>query len=269
MTGSTALVTGAASGIGAEVARRLARRGHRVIAVDRTTELAAGAAADLGAGALPVGCDLADRASTAELCERIATEWQELDILVCNAGIVVAGNVADASPPDMDRQLEVLLRSPMQLIRAAVVPFKERNRGHVMATVSLAGIFPFPATAVYSAAKAGLRSFLAALNAELAGTGLHVSGIYPTAIDTPMLRREALAGSSVLKFLSRVRTIDEVADAYERALDRPRLETYIPYHESLFARAALCRPAAVPRILSLFARFGGRNGREYLRRLEG
>ena len=193
MTGSTALVTGAASGIGAEVARRLARRGHRVIAVDRTTELAAGAAADLGAGALPVGCDLADRASTAELCERIASEWQELDILVCNAGIVVAGNVADASPPDMDRQLEVLLRSPMQLIRAAVVPFKERNRGHVMATVSLAGIFPFPATAVYSAAKAGLRSFLAALNAELAGTGLHVSGIYPTAIDTPMLRREALS----------------------------------------------------------------------------
>ena len=73
----SALVTGAASGIGAAVARRIARRDYRVIAVDRADELADRAAADIGAGSVGVGCDLGDAASTGRLCERIASEWQE------------------------------------------------------------------------------------------------------------------------------------------------------------------------------------------------
>lgn len=264
----TALVTGAASGIGAEVARRLVRRGHRVIVVDRTGDLAARAAEDIGADSLAVGCDLADEAGTAGLCERIAGDWPELEILVCNAGTVVLREVADQSAGDLDRQLDVMLRSPMQVIRAAVPVFKERGRGHIMATVSLSGIVPMPTTAAYSAAKAGLRAFLAALNAELAGTGVHVSGIYPTAIDTPMLR-EALSGGSILEYLNRVRTVDEVADAYERVLDRPKLETYVPYRDGLMARAVLWSPGMIPRSLPLFRGMSKRNRREYLRGLEG
>ena len=275
----TALVTGAASGIGAEVAQRLARRGHRVIAVDRTEELADRAAATIGDGSIPVACDLTDAASTAGLCDRIATEWHDLEVLVCNAGIIITGNVADLSAADIDAQLDVLLRSPLQLIRAAVGPFTSRDRGHLMATVSLAGICPLPASATYSAAKAGLRAFLAALNSELWGTGVHVSGIYPTGIDTPMLRHEAQSDGSALNYLSKVRTVevqrsqlpqqgaDEVADAYERALDRPKLEIYVPYHESLSARAAQWAPAVIPRLLPFFGPIGERGRREYLRRL--
>ncbi len=262
----TALVTGAASGIGAEVARRLVRREHRVIVVDRTDELAARAAAEIGAGSLGVGCDLATEAGTAGLCERIAGDWHELEILVCNAGTVVLREVADTRAGDLDRQIDVMLRSPVQVIRAAVPVFKERQRGHIMATVSLSGICPMPTTAAYSAAKAGLRAFLAALNVELAGTGVHVSGIYPTAIDTPMLR-EALSGNGKLEYLNRVRTVDEVADAYERALDRPRLETYVPYRDGVMARAVQWTPGMIPRSLPLFRRMSRRNRREYLRRL--
>ena len=262
----TALVTGTASGIGAEVARRLVRRGHRVILVDRTDELAARAAADIGAGSLAVGCDLATEAGTAGLCERIASDWQELEILICNAGTVVLREVADQSTGDLDRQLDVMLRSPMQVIRAAVPVFKERERGHIMATVSLSGICPMPTTAAYSAAKAGLRAFLAALNAEVAGTGVHLSGIYPTAIDTPMLR-EALSGEGGLEYLNRVRTVDEVADAYERALDRPRLETYVPYRDGLMARAVQWSPGMIPRSLPLFRWMSRWNRRDYLRRI--
>ena len=269
MTGSTALVTGAASGIGAEVAQRLARRGHRVIAVDRTEELADRAAATIGGDSIPVACDLTDAASTAELCDRIETGWHDLEVLVCNAGIIVLGNVADLSAADIDAQLDVLLRSPLQLMRAAVGPFTSRDRGHLMATVSLAGICPLPTSATYSAAKAGLRSFLAALNSELWGTGVHVSGIYPTGIDTPMLRHEAQSDGSALNFLSKVLTVDDVADAYERALDKPKLEIYVPYHESLAARATLWTPAVIPRLLPFFSRIGERGRRAYLRRLEG
>ncbi|MDE0654806.1 MAG: SDR family NAD(P)-dependent oxidoreductase [bacterium] len=262
----TALVTGAASGIGAEVARRLVRRGHRVIVVDRTDELAARAAADIGAGSLAVGCDLATEAGTAGLCERIADDWRDLEVLVCNAGAVVLREVADQSAGDLDRQLDVMLRSPMQVIRAAIPVFTERERGHIMATVSLSGICPMPTTAAYSAAKAGLRAFLAALNVELTGTGVHISGIYPTAIDTPMLR-QAVSGDGSLEYLNRVRTVDDVADAYERALDRPRLEIYVPYRDGFTARAVQWTPGMIPRTLPLFRLMSRRNRREYLRRI--
>ena len=189
-------------------------------------------------------------------------------MLVCNAGIIITGNVADLSAADIDAQLDVLLRSPLQLIRAAVGPFTSRDRGHLMATVSLGGICPLPASATYSAAKAGLRSFLAALNSELWDTGVHVSGIYPTGIDTPMLRQEAQSDGSALNFLSKVRTVEEVADAYERALDRPKLETYVPYHESLSARAAQWTPAIIPRLLPFFGPIGQRGLRKYLEGLD-
>ena len=94
-----------------------------------------------------------------------------------------------------------------------------------------------------------------------------MSGIYPTGIDTPMLRHEAQSDGSALNFLSKVLTVDDVADAYERALDKPKLEIYVPYHESLAARATLWTPAVIPRLLPFFSRIGERGRREYLRRL--
>ena len=267
MTQSLAIVTGAASGIGAEVAQRLARRGYGVIAVDRTQELADQAATALRGESIPVACDLSVAAETRNLCERIATEWpQGLEVLVCNAGVTVPADVADHTPEEIDLQLDVILRSSMHLINAALGVFLPRDRGHVMATVSLGGICPLPGSAPYSAAKAGLRAFLAALNCEVAGTGVRVSGIYPTAVNTPMLEEEARLGSA-LNFLSRVLTVNEVADAYERALDKPKLEIYVPYHESLSARAALWTPSLIPRLLPFFNRIGERGRAKYLNSL--
>ncbi len=269
MTRSSVLITGAASGIGAEVARRFAQRGYHVIAVDRTLELAEQAAADIGPEATAVSCDLADGQSLAELCERIAGEWrQDLDVLVCNAGVVIPSYVAGLTPDELDLHIDVMLRSPIQLIRAALPEFLARNRGHLMATVSLGGICPLPASAAYSAAKAGLRAFLAALNTEIWDTDVHICGIYPTAVDTPMLQHEARSGGSALNFLSAVRTVDDVADAYERALEKPKLETYVPYHESLSSRAAQWTPAIIPRIYPAFHKIGERGRQKYLKRID-
>lgn len=270
MTRNSALITGAASGIGAAVASRLARRGYHIIAVDRTAELAERAAAEISPDSTAVGCDLADGSSLAELCQRIAGEWrQELEVLVCNAGVIIPGPVEELAPSDLDVHIDVMLRSPVQLIRAALPAFVSRNSGNLMATVSLGGICPLPASAAYSAAKAGLRAFLAALSTELWETGIHVCGIYPTAVDTPMLEHEARAGGSTLNFLSAVKTVDDVADAYERALDKPKLETYVPFHESLSARAAQWTPAIIPRIYPAFRRLGERGRQRYLKRIDG
>ena len=269
MTRSSALITGTASGIGAEVARRFAERGFHIIAVDRTPELAERAATDIGAAVTAVGCDLSDQQQTGVLCERIAGEWRDdLDVLVCNAGVLIPGDIADLSPDDIDLHLDVLLRNPMQLIRAALGVFLDRNRGHIMATVSMGGICPLPASAPYSAAKAGLRAFLAALNSEVSHTNVAISGIYPTAVNTTMLQHEARSGGSALNFLSAVKTVDDVADAYERALAKPKLEIYVPYLESLSARAALWTPSLIPRLIPFFNRIGERGRKKYLAQLD-
>lgn len=261
-----ALVTGAASGIGAEVAHRLQRRGHRVLAVDRTAELAERAAATVDGVA--IACDLTDRDALSALCARIEGEWSEdLKVVVANAGVVSIGTVADGSADELDLTLEVNLRSATQLIRSAVRAFAPHGRGHVLATVSMGGIVAMPGSAAYSASKAGLRAFLAALHAEHAGSDILVSGIYPSAVDTPMLRHEARNGGSPLNFVGEVLSVDDIADAYEKALDTGRLEVYAPYSDSVTGRLAMMRPAGLPRILGPLNRLGERGRRKYLRRI--
>lgn len=260
-----ALVTGAASGIGAEVARRVAARGFRVIAVDRNQTLADAAAARTAADAIGVACDLSDAAAVESLCERIRHEWSdELQLLICNAGVIVPADVAELEQPVADLHLDVMLRAPIHMIRAAVPGFLKRGSGHVLATVSMGGIIPMPGSAVYSAAKFGMRAFLAALYAEVKQHGIGVSGIYPNAVDTPMLRKEAASGGSALNFVGAVRSVDDVADAYDRALDTGKLEFYVPYSDSLSGRLVATKLALIPKLLPLLNRIGERGRRRYL-----
>ncbi|HWG26694.1 SDR family oxidoreductase [Actinospica sp.] len=261
----TALLTGAAGGIGAEVARRLSAQGYRIIAVD----LHAGAVSEALDG-LPgieaVECDLSDPAATAELAARIAGEWAEdLEVLICNAGIIAPGDAVDLPLEVVDRQLAVMLSGPIHVIAAAARTFTERERGHLLATVSMGGIIALPGSAAYSAAKAGLRAYLCALSAELNGTGVAVSGVYPSAVDTPMLMQEATHGGSLLNFVGKISTPSDVADAFERALRTRRLEIYVPYSDSLLTRAVESLPWLLPRLLPPMNRIGLRGRDRFLR----
>lgn len=262
---SLALVTGAASGIGAEVARRLASRGHTVITVDRTDELSQAAAAATASDAVGVACDLSDSASVASICERISSDWaNDLDVLVCNAGIIKPDDVADLTPTVIDLHLDIMLRSPMHMINAAIPSMLARKSGHVLATVSMGGIVPMPGSSAYSAAKFGMRAFLAALYAEVRSEGVNVSGIYPNAVDTPMLRQEAASGGSALNFVGEVKSIDDVADAYERALDTGKLEFYVPYSDSISGRLTAMKLSAIPKIIPSLNKIGERGRAKYL-----
>lgn len=271
MTGQpTAVVTGAAGGIGFEVASRLQRRGYRVIAVDRDGARLTDAASRIGEGTVSVRCDLADRTQLAALGDDLTTTWRDsLDTVVCNAGVIAPGDVADLDPAMIDLQLDVILRSVMHLTRAVLPQFIERDRGHVLATVSMGGILALPTSATYSAAKAGLRAFFAAVNAELHHTNVHVSGIYPSAVDTAMLRHEANSGGSALNFIGAIQTVAAVADAYERAMAKHKLESYVPYRDSITCRILNAFPALVPRLLPAANRIGEHGRRKYLAGLVG
>ncbi len=263
-----AVVTGAAGDIGMALCERLANRGCQLAVVARN-EPSAEHTAELFPGSIPVACDHSDRAQVAELADRIAGEWaHRLEVLVCNAGVIVPGDLTSLTPEQIDVHLDVNLRAPAHLLRAAAGVCVARGRGHLVAIASLGGIMPMPGSAMYSASKFGLRGLLCALNVETHGAGVKVSGIYPGAIDTKMLRYEATSGGSALNFLSKVHDVDEVADAFEKALDTGRLEIYVPYSESLSARLAAGLPWAIRPLIPALNRVGERGRRKFLERLD-
>lgn len=267
MSERLALVTGAAGGIGEAVAGRLVAQGFTVICVERDDVLAAKAAAAVPGPTRPVACDLSDRAAVDELCARVEGEWAEaLELVVLNAGVIVPGTVVDTGSAHRRLQLDVMLGSVTDVAAAAARVMTARRRGHILATVSMGGILALPGSATYSAAKAGLRAFLSALSVELRGTGVAVSGIYPSAVDTPMLLHEATHDGSLLNFVGVVSTAQDVADVFERAQRQRRVEQYLPYSDSLLCRLLQWYPWLVPLLLRPAEALGRRGRRRYLTR---
>lgn len=263
-----AIVTGAAGGIGSGVARMLRGRGFEVVAVDIDAAAVERAVALQEGDALGVVCDARDPDAVRALAERIREEWAtRLEVLVCNAGVIVPGDAADAEAGVLDAQIDVMLRCPIQLISAGAAVMRERGTGHLLATVSMGGIVALPGSATYSAAKAGLRAYLWALHAELAGTGVRVSGVYPSGVDTAMLRHEATHGGSMLNFVGKVFTVDEVVRAYGRALDRGTLEVYLPVSDAVSSKLSALSPAFANRLIPVLERWGARGHARYLARI--
>lgn len=183
----TALVTGASSGIGVELARELARRGHGVTLVarrkERLTELAEELTAT-GVRAEALDVDLSDRAARARLPTRIAELGLQIDVLVNNAGFSTTGPVASA---DVDAELDMIevdVAAVADLCTRFVGGMVERGRGAVLNVASTAAFQPLPGQAGYAACKAFVLSYTRALGGELRGTGVTATALCPGPVET-------------------------------------------------------------------------------------
>ena len=183
----TALVTGASSGIGTEIARQLARRGHGVTLVARRADVLADLAAELAADGVRVEVlptDLSDRAARAALPGRVAELGLTVDILVNNAGLSTMGPIATSDPEAELNMIEVDVVAVADLCSRFVPGMAERRRGAVLNVASVAAFQPLPGQAGYGASKAFVLSYSRSLGGELSGAGISVTALCPGPVHT-------------------------------------------------------------------------------------
>jgi len=199
--GRTAIITGASTGIGRETARELARRGASVVLASRSRENLEAVAAGLPARAgrcLVVPTDVTDRLAVEGLVRRTTEEFGGIDILVNNAGVGLFAPIIGGSLDNMHHLFNVNFWGAVHCIQAAAPYMRSQGRGHIVNVSSIAGRIAPPLMGMYSASKFALIALSDAVRAELSGSGVAVSTIYPglteTSFEENMMREAEMPG---------------------------------------------------------------------------
>ncbi|MFD4608801.1 SDR family NAD(P)-dependent oxidoreductase [Streptomyces sp. NPDC088337] len=247
--GGGALVTGASSGIGAAVARRLAAEGGWRLVLngrDRTRleEVAR------GTSALAYPADLSGQGAERRLADFALDSMGSVDLLVAGAGIGWAGPFSTMPQPAIDEVFDVNVLATLRLVRLLLPQMIRQGTGRVVIIGSLAGTVGVRDEAVYSAAKAALGAFADAVRYELRGTGVGISHVVPGVVDTPFFDRR---GVPYRRSRPRPVPASRVADAVWEAVSRGRDEVYVPGWTRLPGRVRGAAPGLYRR---LAARFG-------------
>lgn len=193
----SALVTGAAGGIGEQLALGLARRGSGLVLVDRDADgLARVAAAVRDSGPNGVAThvvDLADRDRVLELAGTVADGHPDLRLLVNNAGVALAGDFEHMSLAQFDWVMDVNFRAPVALVHALLPTLMANPGSHVVNMSSLFGIIAPAGQSAYSSSKFALRGFSEVLRAELAPRGVGVTVVHPGGVRTQIAMSAEIA----------------------------------------------------------------------------
>lgn len=282
--GRVVLVTGAASGIGRQIAAALAARGDRVAAAD--IDEAALARAELGPGTSPgtspgpspgetgtpgpgvlrLRLDVRDPDDWQRALDRTEAAYGPLDVLLNVAGVLRPGYLHTVTPADIALHLDVNVKGVALGLQAAAARMVARRRGHIVNVGSLASLAPVSGLGLYAASKFAVRGLSLAAAQDLQPHGVAVTLVMPDAVQTPMLDLQVDRPEAALTFSGgRSLTAAEVAQAVLRAIDtppgappgaRPPLEVALPAGRALLARLAGAFPGPMLLLAPLLARRG-------------
>jgi short-subunit dehydrogenase len=184
-----ALVTGASSGIGEALSRRLAREGCAVSLCARRLDLLEGLAERIrseGGRARASALDVSRSAEIHKAVEEAEAELGPIDLVVANAGVGITAPAVKLRPEWVDQMIDVNLKGALYLMIAVLPGMIERRRGQLVGVTSLAAYRGLPGSAIYSASKSGLSTFLESIRAEVRQSGVIVTEVCPGFIRTPM-----------------------------------------------------------------------------------
>lgn len=250
-------ITGASAGIGRAIALRFAREGVAVaVCARRDAQLREVAAAveQLGGQALPVVADVTDPEAVRDFVARSVSHFGRLDAIVCNAGFGIYGTVEAIEPARMQRLMEVNYMGTYHAVRAALPEFRRRGRGHVFIIASIVGRRGIPFMGAYAATKFAQVGLAESLRAELRGSGIQVSVVYPistaTEFSSVMMRESGFATRAE----GPRQSAEAVADAVVRAYGTRVAEVY-PYRLSKgLAVLGVIAPSLCDRIVQRWRR---------------
>ena len=200
LSGKAAIVTGAARGIGAAIARRFSEEGANLVLADIDGAALRNLADELGG--LPIVADISSEEGAASVVDAAVKKFGSLDILVNNAGIARDGIILRMKAKAFDDVIRVNLRGPFLMSRAAAKPMVKARYGKIINIASVVGLMGNAGQANYSASKGGLIALTMTLAKELGGRGIRVNAIAPGFIRTEMT--DSLPESATAGFLKKV-----------------------------------------------------------------
>lgn len=176
----TVFVTGATSGFGKAIAERLVKEGYRVIASGRRRERLEELHHKLGDNCLPFPLDMRDKGAIRALPTSLPEEWQDVDVLINNAGLALGMNPAqDANVDEWETMIATNISGLVEITRALLPSMIRRDTGMIISLGSTAGTYPYKGGNVYGATKAFVSQFMRNLRTDLLGTAIRVTNIEP------------------------------------------------------------------------------------------
>lgn len=240
LRGAVVVITGAASGIGRATARAFARYGARLVLTGRNGDglrETAGECAMLGAHSLVVPADVTDAEQMSELARKAVEAFGRIDVWINNAGAGLFGAVLQADAQMQRRVVEIDLLGAMNGAAAVLPHFVRQGSGILISNISIGAFVPVPFAAAYTAAKFGLRGYMAALRQEMVGhPGIRVCAVFPAVIDTPGFQHGANVSGVELRPAGPIFSPEKVAQAMVGVALRPRAEVPVgwPSHVAKF-----------------------------------
>lgn len=254
------LITGASSGIGEQLARGLARRGHNLVLVarreQRLREIAEEIGRTTGVEALALACDLGDADARRVLVEQVEAAGRDVEVLGNCAGLGSGGRFLDLDADDEQRVIRVNTEALVHLCSVYGGPMARRGAGAILNVASIAGFAPIPRQATYAATKAFVISFSHAMQVELKRVGVTVTTLCPGPTNTEFGAASGPQVADVMrKRLPGFMTTDaeEVAEAGLRALERGQRQLIVGAVNKVSAMSAYFTPRSLE--LAMMDRF--------------
>jgi short-subunit dehydrogenase len=222
-------ITGASAGIGRATALRLARDGAKLVICarrgDRLDEAAAEIAA-AGGEAMPVVADVANADDMQMLTDRAVSRYGRLDVMMANAGFGIYGAVDHITPEQMRRIMDVNYHGTFNAAHAAMPVFRRQGAGHLIVISSIVGKRGVPYMGAYAATKFAQVGLAECLRAEVAGSSIHVTLVFPVSTKTEFSDVMMSESGPITRARGPRQPVTAVADAIARAIERPVPELY-------------------------------------------